>query len=55
MHRFATDAPIDVAEFRARLRKMTVAELLKYGNLDAIYAHRKLIFGNRLARLSLFN
>jgi hypothetical protein len=31
MYRFATDAPIDLEEFRARLRKMTDAELLRYG------------------------
>lgn len=30
MYRFATDAPIDVEEFRARLQKMTDAELLRY-------------------------
>jgi hypothetical protein len=31
MYRFATDAPIDLDEFRARLRKMTDAQLLRYG------------------------
>jgi hypothetical protein len=31
MYRFATDAPIAVEEFRARLRKMTDAELLRFG------------------------
>jgi hypothetical protein len=31
MYRFATDAPIDVEEFRARLQKMTDAQLLRYG------------------------
>ena len=31
MYRFATDAPIDLEEFRARLQKMTDAQLLRYG------------------------
>jgi hypothetical protein len=31
MYDFAKDAPIDVQEFRARLRKMTNAQLLRYG------------------------
>lgn len=31
MYRFATDAPIDLEEFRARLRKMTDAQLLRFG------------------------
>ena len=31
MYTFATDAPLDVEEFRARLRKMTDAQLLRYG------------------------
>jgi len=31
MYRFATDAPIDLDDLRARLRKMTDAELLRYG------------------------
>ena len=31
MCRFATDGPLDVEAFRARLRKMTDAQLLRYG------------------------
>jgi len=31
MYKFATDSPIDVEEFRARLKKMTDADLLRYG------------------------
>ena len=31
VYRFATDGPIDVEEFRARLQKMTDAQLLRYG------------------------
>jgi hypothetical protein len=31
MYRFATDSPIDLEELRARLRKMTDAQLLEYG------------------------
>jgi hypothetical protein len=31
MYKFATDSPLDVEEFRARLRKMTNAQLLRYG------------------------
>ena len=31
MYRFATDSPVDVEELRARLRKMTNAELLRDG------------------------
>ena len=31
MYRFATDSPLDVEEFRARLRKMSDSELLKTG------------------------
>jgi len=31
MYRSATDAPIDLDEFRARLRKMMDAQLLRYG------------------------
>lgn len=31
MYRFATDGPLDIEEFRARLRKMTDAQLLRYG------------------------
>jgi hypothetical protein len=34
MYRFATDHPLDVEEFRAPLRKMTDAELLKYGRAE---------------------
>ena len=30
MYRFATDAPIDLEEFRARLQKMTDAQLLRF-------------------------
>jgi hypothetical protein len=31
MYRFATEGPINIEEFRARLRKMTDAELLRDG------------------------
>ena len=31
MYRFATDAPIDLEEFRARLRKMSDKQLLEEG------------------------
>jgi hypothetical protein len=31
VYRFATDSPLDAEEFRARLRKMSDAELLKTG------------------------
>ena len=48
MYRFATDAPIDVEEFRARLRKITDAELLRYGKAARYMCSPTAYFGKRL-------
>jgi|GEM_PF-2652493 len=45
MYRFATDAPIDLEEFRARLRRMTDAELLKYRRAGRSFCSLKANFG----------
>jgi hypothetical protein len=45
MYRFATDAPIDLDEFRARLRKMTDAELLRYGRAGRYLCSPEANFG----------
>jgi hypothetical protein len=45
VYRFATDAPLDVEEFRARLRKMTDAELLKYGRAGRYLCSPEANFG----------
>jgi hypothetical protein len=47
MYRFATDAPIDVEEFRARLRKITDAELLRYGKAARYMCSPTAYFGKR--------
>ena len=46
MYRFATDAPIDLEEFRARLRKMTDGELLRYGKAARYMNSPAAYFGN---------
>jgi hypothetical protein len=45
VYRFATDTPIDLEEFRVRLRKMTDAELLKYGQAGQYLCSPKANFG----------
>jgi hypothetical protein len=45
MYRFATDAPIDLDEFRARLRKMTEAQLLRYGKAARYMCSSTAYFG----------
>jgi hypothetical protein len=46
MYRFATDAPLDVEEFRARIRKMSDAELLRYGKAARYMCSPDAYFGN---------
>jgi hypothetical protein len=46
MYRFATDAPIDVEEFRVRLRKMTDAQFLRYGKAARYMCSPTAYFGN---------
>src|ERR1700683_1731004 len=44
-YKFATDGPIDVEECRARLRKVTDAQLLKYGKAARYMCSSTAYFG----------
>jgi hypothetical protein len=46
MYDFAKDAPLDVDAFRARLRKMSDAELLKTGKAAKFMCSSVAYFGN---------
>jgi hypothetical protein len=46
MYRFATDAPIDLDEFHARLREMTDAELFRYGKAARYMCSPTAYFGD---------
>jgi hypothetical protein len=45
VYRFATDSPLDAEEFRARLRKMSDAELLKTGKAAKFMCSPAAYFG----------
>jgi|HubBroStandDraft_1064217.scaffolds.fasta_scaffold356463_2 hypothetical protein len=46
MYRVATDAPIDLEEYRARLRKMRSAELIRFGKAARYMCSPTAYFGN---------